>query len=36
MRALRVHELTGPDAIWVDEIPIPSRRVRTQMPCGSR
>ena len=25
MRALRVHELTGPDAIWVDEIPIPSR-----------
>ena len=25
MRALRVHELTGPDALWVDEVPIPSR-----------
>ena len=25
MRALRVHELTGPDALWVDEVPNPSR-----------
>ncbi len=25
MRALRVHELTGPDAIWVDEVPVPPR-----------
>jgi len=25
MRALRVHDLTGPDAIWVDEVPVPAR-----------
>jgi len=25
MRALRVHELAGPDALWVDDVPIPPR-----------
>ncbi len=25
MRALRVHELTGPDALWVDQVPVPAR-----------
>jgi len=25
MRALRAHELTGPDALWVDEVPPPDR-----------
>src|SRR5664280_237078 len=25
MRALLVHELAGPDALWVDDVPIPPR-----------
>ena len=25
MRALRVHDLTGPPGLWVDEIPVPAR-----------
>ena len=25
MRALRVHELAGPDALWVEDVPIPPR-----------
>ena len=34
MRALRVHELAGPDALWVDEIPPPGRPDRDAVLIG--